>query len=252
MRIVVIGGSGLIGARMVDRLRRDGQDVVAASRSTGVDILTGDGLRRAMAGAEVAVDVSNPPANAGLAAPDFFLASGRNIAAAGKAAGLRHLVTLSVVGADRLAAGAYFRGKLLQEKAAARSEIPFTLLRATQFFEFLPVIAEAGSERGAVRVPVTLVRPVAADDVAAELANIATAAPARGMVELGGPEEFPLADAVGRALAATGDPRPVAADSNARYFGIGLGGRTLLPGTGMRIGPTRLEDWLALRVAATP
>lgn len=240
-----MGGSGLIGARLVDRLRREGHDVVAASRSTGVDALTGDGLARAMEGAQTVVDVSNPPATGGPPAPDFFRASGRNIAAAGKAAGLVHLVVLSVVGADRLADGDYFRGKLVQEELAARSGSPFTLLRATQFFEFLPTIVAAGSEPASVRVPAAQVQPLAAGDVAAALAHIATGAPVRGTVELAGPEEFPLADALRRVLAAAGDPRPVAADPEARYFGVRLGERALLPAAGARIAPTRLEAWLA-------
>lgn len=245
MRIVVIGGSGLVGSRLVDRLRREGHDVVAASRSTGVDTMTGDGVARAINGAATVVDVSNPPASGAVAASDFFLASGQRIAAAAQAAGIRHLVVLSVVGADRLADGDYFRGKLLQEDLAARSGIPFTILRATQFFEFMRTIADAGSARGFFHVPDVLVQPAAADDVTAELRRIATAAPLQGTVELAGPEELPLAEVLRRVLAAAGDPRPVIADLDARYFGIPLGVRTLLPGRGARTASTRLDDWLA-------
>ena len=245
MRVVVIGGSGRIGARLVGRLRREGHAVTAASRSTGVDSQSGEGLAAAMDGADVAVDVSNPPASGEVAAPDFFLASGRNIAAAARAADLRHLVVLSVVGADRLGEGDYFRGKLVQEGLAARSRVPCTLLRATQFFEFIRTIADAGGAQGSVRVPAALVQPVAADDVAAMLARIVTQAPHRRTIELAGPEVLPLAGAVRRVLASAGDPRAVAADPDARYFGVRLGQRTLLPGAGAHTGPTRLDGWLA-------
>ncbi|MCC0047212.1 MAG: SDR family oxidoreductase [Defluviimonas sp.] len=245
MRIVVVGGSGFIGARLVARLRREGHEVVTASRSTSVNTVTGDGLTQALADAAAVVDVLNPPPSGVVTSEEFFRASGRNIITAALAARVQHLIVLSVVGTDRLVEGDYFRGKLLQEDIAARSGIPCTILRATQFFEFMQAIAEAGSARGSVRVPDTLIQPAAADDVAAELVRIATEAPLREITELAGPEELPLVEVLRRVLSVTGIPRRIVADSEARYFGIRLGRRTLLPGAGARIAPTRLENWLS-------
>lgn len=244
MRIVVIGGSGLVGARLVERLRREGHNVVAASRSTGVDTVSGEGLAKALEGAATVVDVSNPPTSGGMTSSDFFRTSGRNIVGAGRAASVQHLIVLSVVGTDLLAEGDYFQGKLLQEDLAVRSGMPFTIVRATQFYEFMRTIAYAGSVRNSVRAPDTLVQPAAADDVAAELAHIANAVPLLGTVELAGPEVLPLAEVLRRILDADRDVRPVITDAEALYFGIRLGRRTLLPGAGPRIARTRVDDWL--------
>jgi uncharacterized protein YbjT (DUF2867 family) len=244
MRIVVIGGSGLVGARLVERLRREGHNVVAASRSTGVDTVSGEGLAKALEGAATVVDVSNPPTSGGMTSSDFFRTSGRNIVGAGRAAGVQHLIVLSVVGTDLLAEVDYFQGKLLQEDLAVRSGMPFTIVRATQFYEFMRTIAYAGSVLNSVRVPDTLVQPAAADDVAAELAHIANAVPLLGTVELAGPGVLPLAEVLRRILDADRDVRPIITDAEALYFGIRLGRRTLLPGAGPRIARTRVDDWL--------
>jgi uncharacterized protein YbjT (DUF2867 family) len=251
MRILVIGGSGLIGSRLVERLGRGGHDAVPASPSSGVDAASGRGLPQAMDGAEVVIDVTNPPSPDADAAADFFLKSAHNIAAAETAAGVVHHIALSVVGVDRLLDGGYFRAKRLQEDLLGYSGIPYTIVRSTQFFEFMTAIAGASTAGGMVRLPDFLVQPVAADDVAGALASTATAQPANRMIELAGPEPLRLGEAVGRVLAANGDQRTVTADPDALYFGVRLGELALMPGDGARLAPTTLDAWLARSRRAT-
>jgi len=251
MKIVVIGGTGLIGSRLVGLLRQGAHDVIAASPATGVNTVTGDGLPEAMEGADVAVDVANSPSFDGPAAWDFFFASGSNLMAVEKAAHVRHHVTLSVVGTDRMLDSGYFRAKLLQEDLVRSSGIPYTVLRSTQFFEFMSGIANSNTESQLVRLSPALVRPVAADDVAAALGEIAVTAPLSRTAEFAGPDELRLCDAVGRVLAARHDERLVIADSRAPYFGIQLQERTLLPNGEPSIARTSLDDWLS-REVSTP
>jgi uncharacterized protein YbjT (DUF2867 family) len=248
MKIVVIGGSGLIGTRLVNDLRRRGHEVVSASPSSGVNALTGEGLAGAFAGAAVVVDVSNSPSFADAEVLEFFETSTRNLLAAGREAGVGHHVALSVVAADRLPESGYMRAKVAQEGLIEAGRVPYTIVRATQFFEFLGGIAGPGADGGVVRLPSAPRQPLAADDVAAALADVAAGAPANGTVELAGPEALPVAEFVGRFLAASGDTRTVVADPEARYFGAALDGRGLTPGANPRLGPTRFEDWLGRSV----
>lgn len=250
MKIVVIGGTGLIGSKLVQRLRAAGHEAVPASPNTGVNTLTGEGLAAAFTGAQVVVDVSNAPSFEDQAVMDFFRTSADNIAKAEAAAGVRHHVALSVVGTDRLQDAGYFRAKLVQEELIKASKIPYTIVRATQFFEFLGAIAHSGTVDGAVHLSPALVQPMAADDVADAMGDAALAAPLNGMTEIGGPEKIPLDAIVGRYLAATKDARRVIADVNARYFGLRMDDRTLNPGEGARLGKIRFETWLGRSVAA--
>lgn len=247
MRIVIIGGSGLIGTRLAARLARAGHDARPASPRSGVDAVTGRGLAAALSGAEVVVDVANAPSFADAAVLDFFTRATRTLLEAGARAGVRHHVALSVVGTDRLQAGGYFRAKLAQERLIAEGPLPFTLVRATQFFEFLGSIADAATVDGVVRVAPTGIQPIAADDVAAGLAEIAAADPVRGIVEIAGPEAYRLDTLLARLLA--GEGRTVLADPAAGYLGTPADGDPLLPGPGARLAPTRLADWLAARAA---
>ncbi len=249
MKIVVIGGSGLIGSKLVEKLREDGHDPLAASPSSGVDTLTGEGLADAVAGAEVVVDVANAPAWDDAAVLSFFQTSARNLLAAETAAGVRHHVVLSVVGADRLPDSGYLRAKLAQEQVVKASTVPYTILRATQFFEFIGRIADSSTDGGTVRLPPVLVQPEAADDVAAALADVAVSAPVNGTVELAGPERFRLDELARRVLGAHNDPRRVTADIHARYFGAELDDHSLIPGGNPRIAPTRFADWLSQSTA---
>lgn len=251
MKIVVIGGSGLIGAKLVDRLRGAGHAVVAASPRTGVDAVTGEGLAGALDAAAVVVDVANAPSFADDAALAFFERSGRNLLAAEAEAGVRHHVALSVVGTERLLASGYFRAKMAQETLLAAGRIPYTLVRATQFFEFLGGIAQSAAEGGTVRLPPARVQPMASDDVAAALAEIAVAEPVNGMIEIAGPEAFGLDALVRRYLEAMGDHRTVVTDPDASYFGVVLEDGSLLPGPRARLAPSRVADWLS-RAAARP
>jgi uncharacterized protein YbjT (DUF2867 family) len=244
MKIVVIGGTGLIGSRLVGRLRQGGHMVIPAAPATGINTVTGDGLPEAMENAKVVVDVANSPSFEGEAAWDFFFASGNNIFAAESAAGVQHHIALSVVGTDRLLDSGYFRAKQLQEDLVRKSGVPFTILRATQFFEFMGGIAGFSTESQIVRLPPALTQPVAADDVAEALARIAVHAPVNGTLELAGPEPFRLSDVVGRVLAVNHDERLVIADPHARYFGVEIGENTLIPGGAPSIAPTTLEAWL--------
>jgi uncharacterized protein YbjT (DUF2867 family) len=244
MKVVVIGGSGLIGRKLVDRLRQRGHEAIAASPASGVDTLTGEGLAEALAGAQVVVDVANSPSLQDGAPVNFFQTTGRNLLAAERSAGVRHHLALSVVGTDRLLESGYFRGKMTQEELIKAGKIPYTIVRSTQFFDFLGGIADAGTNGTAVRLSPAPVQPIASDDVADELAEFALAAPVNGTVEIAGPERLPLAELVRRFLTAKQDPRIVVEDADARYFGVLLSDRTLVPGEGPRIGRTHFEAWL--------
>ena len=244
MKIVVIGGSGLIGKKLVGLFHERGHETVAASPSSGVNALTGEGLAEALAGASVVVDVTNAPSWEDAAVLEFFETSTRNLLAAEGAAGVGHHVALSVVGADRLSDSGYMRAKVVQEGLIQAGKVPYTIVRATQFFEFLGGIAESGADGDTVRLPTAPMQPLAADDVAAALADVAAETPVNGTVELAGPESLPIAAFVGRFLAASGDTRTVVADSQARYFSVALDDRGLTPGDNPRIGPTRFEAWI--------
>lgn len=252
MKIVVFGGSGLIGRKLVSILRGLGHEALPASPSSGVDTLNGEGLAEALAGAQAVVDVTNAPSWEDAAVLAFFETSTRNQLAAEAAAGVGHHVALSVVGADRLPDSGYMRAKVAQERLVAAGRVPYTIVRATQFFEFLGGIAGPRADCDAVRLPTAPMQPMAADDVAAALAEVAVGAPANGIVEVAGPESLPIAEFVGRVLAAGGDTRTVVADPQARYFGAALDDRGLNPGDNPRIAPTRFEDWLVRGVARTP
>jgi uncharacterized protein YbjT (DUF2867 family) len=245
MKIVVIGGTGLIGSKTVALLARPGHDVVAAAPNTGVDTLTGEGLDRALEGAEVVIDVSNSPSFEDRPAMDFFQTAGRNIAAAEKASGVRHHVALSVVGTDRLQDSGYFRAKLAQEKLIASAGVPYTLIHATQFFEFLRGIAEFSVADGDIRLPPIHFQPMAAQDVAAAIAEAALVSPANAMFEVAGPMAFRIDELVARVLAFDRDPRRVIADPSAPYFGVAINDTTLMPGPGARLGTTSFDWWLA-------
>jgi uncharacterized protein YbjT (DUF2867 family) len=249
MKIVVMGGSGLIGTKVVNTLRKRAHEVVAASPASGVNTLTGQGLSEALAGAQVVVDVTNSPSFEDDAVVAFFATSGRNLIAAARAAGVRHHVVLSVVGTELLLAAGYFRAKLAQEVMIKGSQVPYTIVRSTQFFEFASGIARSATDGRTVRVPPAFVRPVAADDVAESLALIALGEPVNGIVELAGPESMFLDELVRRVLTAHNDTRKVTADVNALYFGTVLRDHSLTPGEGAYIGPTRLDDWLVRTMA---
>lgn len=245
MRIVVIGGTGLIGSKTVALLARDGHDVFAAAPNTGVDTISGEGLGKALTGADVVVDVSNSPSFDDKPALDFFQTAGRNIAAAEKAAGVRHHVALSVVGTDRLQDSGYFRAKQVQEWMIRDSGIPWTLVQATQFFEFLRGIAGFSARGEDVRLPPVHFQPMAAQDVAAAIAQVALAPPADSAVEVAGPEAFRIDELVARVLAFDRDPRRVTADPAAPYFGVAVDDATLMPGPDARRGTTSFDWWLA-------
>jgi uncharacterized protein YbjT (DUF2867 family) len=250
MNIVVIGGTGLIGSKLVEKLRQTGHKTLAASPDTGVDTYTGAGLESAVQGAQVVVDVSNAPNWDDAAVLAFFQTTSRNLLAAETAAGVGHHVMLSVVGADRLPGSGYMRGKLAQEAAVMSASVPYTILRATQFFEFIGRIADSSVRGDAVHLPPVLVQPEAADDVAATLADIASSAPVNGTVELAGPEQFRFDELIRRYFDARNDSRLVEADVHARYFGAEPDDDSLVPLGEARIAPTRLEDWLSESVGA--
>ena len=245
MKIVVIGGSGLIGTKVVSRLRQKGHEVVAASPNSGVNTVTGEGLAEALAGARVVVDLANSPSFEDKAALEFFETSGRNLLAAEAAAGVTHHVALSVVGTDRLLEMGYFRAKMAQEDLIKASGIPYTIVRSTQFFEFTGAIAQAGTVGQTAHLSPVLFQPIASDDVADAVTDTTLGAPVNGMFEIAGPDRVPIDELVGRFLSATHDPRTVVADAHARYFGIEVNDQSLIPGDNPRIGATRFEDWLS-------
>ncbi len=246
MKIVVIGGTGLIGSKVASILRQKGHEIVAAAPSTGVNTITGEGLSEALAGAQIVIDVANAPDFADDAVMAFFKTSGRNLMAAERSAHVRHHIALSVVGADRLPDSGYLRAKLAQEELIKASGIPYTIVRATQFFEFLGAIAQSATDGQAVRLSPAYLQPVASDDVAAFVAKVATMAPANGIFELAGPERIGLDDLVRRYFAAKHDPRKVVTDIHARYFGAELNDKSLTPsGDKPHIGATSFEAWLA-------
>jgi uncharacterized protein YbjT (DUF2867 family) len=242
MRIVVIGGVGHVGAKLVSTLRHRGHDVMAASRRTGVDTLTGEGLAAALAGAHLIIDAVDSPSYDDDAI-NFFRTSTQNVIAAAEAARVRHHIVVSIVGTERMLASGYFRAKLAQEALAGISKIPHTILRSTQFYDFLPRLTESEASDDAVRVAPVWAQPVAVDEVAAALADLATAGPRNDMIEHAGPELFRLDDIVRRVMQAARDPRPVVTDPQARYFGAPLKDDTLTPDEGAIIGVTRLDDW---------
>ena len=249
MKIVVIGGSGLIGKKLVQNLRQKGHEVVAASPSSGVNAVTGEGLAEALAGAGVVVDVANAPSWEDAAVLNFFETSGRNLLAAEAAAGVGHHVALSVVGTDRMLASGYFRAKMAQEKLIKSSPIPYTIVRATQFFEFVGGIADSTTDGQTIRLPPAMMQPIVSDDVAAALAEVAVAEPLNGTVDLAGPEPIRMDDLVRRFLSASRDTRKVITDVQAGYFGTAVNDQSLTPGDNPRIGPTRFEDWLRRSLA---
>ena len=244
MKIVVIGGSGLIGSKLVAKLEERGHDALPASPNTGVNTLTGEGLAEAVAGASVVVDVSNAPSFEDAAVLEFFDTSTRNLLAAEAAAGVGHHVALSVVGTERLTESGYFRAKLAQEQLIEESSIPYSIVRATQFYEFLDRIAADATDAGTVRLPPALIQPMAADDVAGALSRVCVGTPVGGIVEVAGPESFRLDELIRARLRASGDAREVIADPQAAYFGITPGERTLLPGDDAQIAETSYEHWL--------
>jgi uncharacterized protein YbjT (DUF2867 family) len=258
MKIVVIGGTGLIGSKLVNKLREHGHEAVAASPSSGVNTLTGEGLDEVLKGASVVVDVSNSPSFEEAAAMNFFTTATRNLLQYEQAAGVRHHVALSVVGTDRLAENrpsdaektirGYFRAKLTQEKLIAESSIPFSIVHATQFFEFVKNIADASTDGTTVRLASVLIQPMAAEDVAAALGRTAVGDPVNGIVEVAGPQQFRLDEFVLQGLRAYNDPRTVVADPGAGYFGVEVDERTLVPGNDARLGETRFDVWLTQSV----
>lgn len=249
MKIVVIGGTGLIGSKLVKNLRERGHDVLAAAPSTGVNSITREGLAQAMGGAEIVVDVANAPSWEDQAVLEFFETSGRNLLAAEAAAGVRHHVALSIVGSERLPDNGYFRAKVAQENLIKASGIPYTILRATQFFEFVGGIAQSATVGEEIRLSPALIQPIASDDVVAALAAVVLATPANGTLEVAGPEAMPLDELVRRFLRGTQDTRKVVPDVHARYFGDVLDDQSLTPGKNPRLGAIRFEDWLGQSTA---
>lgn len=245
MKIVIIGGTGLIGSKTVERLRNHGHDVLAASPNTGVNTITGEGLAEALAGAEVVLDLANSPSFEDKAVLEFFETSGRNLLAAEKAAGVKHHIALSVVGTERLQESGYFRGKLAQEKLIKAGGVPYTIVHSTQFMEFLGGIAQSGAVGDAVHLSPAYVQPIASDDVADAMAVAAVGSPVNGTIEIAGPERSRLSDLVGRYLKAIGDARTVEADPEARYFGARLDEGSLVSDNDPHLGKITFEQWFA-------
>ena len=244
MKIIVIGGTGLIGSKVVTKLRNSGFEAVAASRTSGVDTLTGRGLADVLAKASVVIDLSNPPTFDGAAALEFFETSTRNLLSAEAAAGVQHHVALSVVGTDRLSESGYMRAKFAQEKLIKENPIPYSIVHATQFFESIQKLAALATDGATVRVPPVLVQPIAGDDVASTLCNVSVGAPLNSTIEVAGPEQFRADELARRRLMARHDPREVVSDSRARFFGAEVEERSLLPGAEARLAETRFESWL--------
>ena len=251
MKIVVIGGTGLIGSKTIPILRQGGHEALAASPNTGVNTITGEGLKEALAGAQVVVDLANAPSWEDKAVLEFFQTSGRNLLAAEAAAGVRHHVAVSIVGTDRMPDNGYFRAKVAQEKLIEKSGIPYTIIRSTQFLEFIKGIADSSADGNKVRIPPGLFQPIAADDVAAIVAEVALAAPRNGIVEIAGPERAPFSEIVARYLKAVGDRREVVRDPEARYSGGRVEERSLVPLGEARLGRIGLDEWLRRSQAKT-
>jgi uncharacterized protein YbjT (DUF2867 family) len=247
MKVVVVGGTGLIGSKLVTRLSRDGHEAVAASPRTGVNTLTGEGLAEALEGAQVVVDVSNAPSFEPAAVMEFFETSTGNLLAAESEAGVGHHVALSIVGTERMPDNGYFRAKVAQERLIEKSGIPYSLVHATQFFEFVKGIADEAADGGVVRIAPVLFQPIAGDDVAAALCEVAEGTPLNGRLEVAGPERLRMDEFVRQALAGLGDPREVVTDPHARYFGSELGEHSLVPLGEARLGEARYGDWAAAR-----
>lgn len=245
MRIVIIGGTGLIGSKAVERLRKKGHEVIAASPSSGVNTITGEGLDEALADTQVVIDLADSPSFEDAAVLAFFETAGRNLATAEKKAGVRHHVALSVVGAERLPDSGYLRAKLAQEKSVRQSGIPYTIVHSTQFFEFLPGIAQSATAGDTVTVSSAYFQPIASDDVADVMTEVALATPANGVIEIGGPDMMRMSDLVERYLDMTNYTRTVQADPHARYFGAELDDRSLVPGPGARLGKVRFQEWFS-------
>ncbi|EEA02785.1 NmrA family protein [Burkholderia sp. H160] len=245
MKIVVIGGTGLIGSKVVKQLRARDHEVIAASPATGVNTMTGEGLREALASARVVVDLANSPSFEDAAVLEFFETSGRNLFAAEREAGVAHHVALSVIGTDRLAQSGYFRGKIAQEKLIRESDVPFTIVHSTQFFEFLGGILHSGSEGDVIRLSPADFQPISSDDVAAAVTELSTGDPLNGIVEIAGPQRVRLADLVQRFARANNDLRAVIEDPTARYFGASLQEDTLLPGANVRLGAVNFDEWFS-------
>jgi uncharacterized protein YbjT (DUF2867 family) len=244
MKIVVIGGTGLIGTQLCSQLRQRGHDVLPASPSSGVNAVTGEGLQAALLGAEVVVDVANSPSFEDAAVLEFFEQSGRNLSAAEKAAGVKHHVALSVVGTERMLASGYFRAKMAQEKLIKEAGVPYSILRATQFFEFIGAIAHSGAEGDVIRLPAAAFQPIASADVAAALANVVEQAPSNRMTEVAGPDRLPMVTFIKAYLQHNEDPRQVIADDKATYFGAPIDDRSLTPGEDPLVGTIHFTDWL--------
>ena len=251
MKIIVIGGTGLIGSKVVTKLRDSGFEAVAASPNSGVNTITGEGLAEVLKGASVVVDVSNSPSFEDAAVLAFFETSTRNILSAEAAEGVRHHVALSVVGTERMAGSGYMRAKIVQEKLIEESSIPYSIVHATQFFEFMKGIADGGTDGNTVRLASVLIQPIAAEDVATAVTKVAVGPPVNGIVESAGPEQFRMDAIVRRYLGARDDPRQVIADPRARYYGAQLEERTLVPDGNATIGETRFEDWLSRQFVST-
>ena len=252
MKIVVIGGTGLVGSKLVNKLREQGHEAVAASPNTGVNTITGEGLAEVLKGASVAVDVSNSPNWEDAAVLKFFETSTRNLLAQEAASGIQHHVALSVVGTERMLEGGYFRAKIAQENLIKASSIPYSIVRATQFYEFFKGIADFSTDGNKVHLPHVLFQPMAADDVATGVGRVAVGPPVKGMVEIGGPERSHLDDFIRRGLAARKDPREVVTDPQAGYYGIKVTERTLIPGDHAKLGTIRFEDWFTKTAAQIP
>ena len=245
MKIVVIGGTGLIGTKLVNNLRQHGHEVLAASPKSGVDTFTGEGLTEALKGVQVVVDLANAPNWEDKAVMEFFQTAGRNLLAAEKAAGVGHHIALTIVGADRLPASGYMRAKVAQENLIKTSGVPFTIVRSCQFFEFAKGLVQSATEGQTVRLSPALMQPIVSDDVAAILTDVAVAEPSNGTIEIAGPEPIRMDELARRFLSATGDPRKVTTDVHALYYGTELNDQSLVPGDNARLGPTHFEDWLS-------
>ena len=250
MKVVVIGGTGLIGSKLVDLLRKRGNEVIAAAPNTGVNTLTGEGLAEALAGTDVVVDVANSPSFEDKAVMDFFTTAGRNLLAAEKAAGVKHHVALSIVGTRRMTDSGYMRAKVAQEDLVKVSGVPYSILESTQFFEFIERIAKEARDGDVYRLSPALMQPIVSDDVVAVLADIALGKPLNDTVEVGGPEAIPLTELAREVLGARQDSRQIVADVHARYFGAELNDQSLVPGPGARLGSLKFGDWL--RQSITP